>query len=168
MIGNSETAYNKFASIVMGFKEVILEEKEKKKEDKNWKLIACRLLANLLCVIFFLNSNESLTFDFLNVRVLLLLASSAYAVVLVVHRSLNLPPNPGFFRENEVTLVVSGIGAIYPNIFNIISLLESRHPRVALRWQLGRWVVQKKNLLHHGSAHFYFPLWLAEFWFFNF
>ena len=36
------------ASIVMGFKEVILEEKEKKKEVRNWKLIAKRLLANFV------------------------------------------------------------------------------------------------------------------------
>ncbi|GFT25017.1 transmembrane channel-like protein 3 [Trichonephila clavipes] len=34
MIGNPETAYNKVASLVMGFKEAILEEKEKKKEVK--------------------------------------------------------------------------------------------------------------------------------------
>ena len=38
MIGNSETAYNKFASIVMGFKEVILEEKEKKLDELIKKL----------------------------------------------------------------------------------------------------------------------------------
>lgn len=48
MIGNSETAYNKVASLVMGFKESILEEKEKKKEKRNWKRIALRVLANLL------------------------------------------------------------------------------------------------------------------------
>jgi transmembrane channel-like protein 3 len=48
MIGNSETAYNKVASIVMGFKEVILEEKEKKKEETDWKLIARRFVANIL------------------------------------------------------------------------------------------------------------------------
>ena len=47
MIGNSETAHNKIAAIVMGFKEVILEEKEKKKDTKDWKLITCRVLANI-------------------------------------------------------------------------------------------------------------------------
>lgn len=48
MIGNSETAYNKVASLVMGFKESILEEKERKKEERNWKRISLRILANLL------------------------------------------------------------------------------------------------------------------------
>lgn len=49
MIGNSETAYNKVASIVMGFKEVILEEKERKKEEKkDWKMITVRVIANFL------------------------------------------------------------------------------------------------------------------------
>lgn len=48
MIGNSETAYNKVASLVMGLKESILEEKERKKEDRNWKLIGLRVLSNFL------------------------------------------------------------------------------------------------------------------------
>uniref|UniRef100_T1JR72 Exostosin GT47 domain-containing protein n=1 Tax=Tetranychus urticae TaxID=32264 RepID=T1JR72_TETUR len=126
MIGNSETAYNKVASIVMGFKEVILEEKEKKKEEKNWKMIVRRVIANIL--------------------VLLLLISSAYAVVFVVQRSLKLPENPGFIRENEVTIVISGIQTVYPNIFNIIAALEDYHPRIALRWQLARILVL--NLLN--------------------
>jgi hypothetical protein len=55
LIGNSETAYNKVASIVMGLKEVILEEKERKKEEKkDWKLFALRVLANLLQVSLYM------------------------------------------------------------------------------------------------------------------
>lgn len=48
MIGNSETAYNKVASLVMSLKESILEEKERKKEERNWKRFACRVLSNIL------------------------------------------------------------------------------------------------------------------------
>ena len=48
MIGNSETAYNKVASLVMGLKESILEEKERKKDDRNWKLIGLRVFSNFL------------------------------------------------------------------------------------------------------------------------
>lgn len=48
MIGNSETAYNKVASLVMSLKEAILEEKERKKEEKDWKKIALRVLSNIL------------------------------------------------------------------------------------------------------------------------
>lgn len=71
--------------------------------------------------------------------VLALLASSAYAVILVVERSLKMPANPGFIRENEQTVVVSGIGIIYPNIFGFIAIMEQYHPRIALRWQLARY-----------------------------
>lgn len=34
MIGNAETAHNRVASIVMGFKEALLEEAEKKRESR--------------------------------------------------------------------------------------------------------------------------------------
>lgn len=34
MIGNPETALNRFASIIMGFKESLLEEKEKTKDER--------------------------------------------------------------------------------------------------------------------------------------
>lgn len=48
MIGNSETAYNKVASLVMSLKESILEERERKKKERNWKLIAVRIFTNIL------------------------------------------------------------------------------------------------------------------------
>nr|XP_027204963.1 transmembrane channel-like protein 2 [Dermatophagoides pteronyssinus] len=118
MIGNSETAYNKVASLVMSLKESILEEKERKKEERNWKLIAIRILTNIM--------------------VLSLLASSAYGVVLVVDRSQEPIENPSWLRANEVTLVFAGIGIVFPNIFDWIGNMEQFHPRIALRWQLGR------------------------------
>ena len=70
--------------------------------------------------------------------VLALLASSAYGVVLVVQRSLEPVENPSWFRSNEVTFVVAGIGIVYPNIFDFIGSIENNHPRITLRWQLGR------------------------------
>jgi hypothetical protein len=36
MIGHSETAQNRIASVVLGFKEAILEEAEKQKDKKKW------------------------------------------------------------------------------------------------------------------------------------
>ncbi|KAI1285949.1 Transmembrane channel-like protein 3 [Halotydeus destructor] len=127
MIGNSETAYNKVASIVMGLKEVILEENERKKEEAtDWKMTALRIIANIV--------------------VLFLLGTSAYAVVLVVERSQNMPENPGWVRENEVTLVLTGIGNLYPNLFNIIGMVERYHPGIQLQWQLARILVL--NLLN--------------------
>ncbi|GBM89198.1 Transmembrane channel-like protein 3 [Araneus ventricosus] len=120
MIGNPETAYNKVASLVMGFKEAILEEKEKKKEEKSWKLISIRVAANF--------------------AVFILLASSAYAVVLVVTRSQEpeAQENGTWYRQNEVTLVVSFISILFPNLFDMIGMTEKYHPRVQLRWQLAR------------------------------
>ncbi|XP_042148896.1 transmembrane channel-like protein 3 [Ixodes scapularis] len=114
MIGNSETAHNKVASLVMSFKEAILEEKERKKEER-------RALANFIVII--------------------LLASSAYAVVLVVERSQEPEAESSWYRQNEVTLVVSMISNVYPNLFDVIGLMEQYHPRIQLRWQLARILV---------------------------
>jgi len=41
MIGNPETAFNRFASITMGFKEALLEEKEKKKDERKCDNFNC-------------------------------------------------------------------------------------------------------------------------------
>ncbi|XP_022253644.1 transmembrane channel-like protein 3 [Limulus polyphemus] len=86
MIGNAETALNKSASLIMSFKEAILEEKEKKKDERNWKVIVLRTLANF--------------------TVILLLASSAYAVVLVVKRSQEPEAESTWWRQNEVSILV--------------------------------------------------------------
>ncbi|XP_076358957.1 transmembrane channel-like protein 3 [Tachypleus tridentatus] len=118
MIGHTETAFNKTASLIMSFKEAILEEKERKKEERNWKVIILRIIANFM--------------------VILLLASSAYAVVLVVQRSQEAEAESSWWRQNEVTCVVSFISIIFPNLFELIGMLEQYHPRVQLRWQLAR------------------------------
>ncbi|XP_013788683.1 transmembrane channel-like protein 3, partial [Limulus polyphemus] len=118
MIGHAETAFNKTASLIMSFKEAILEENEKKKEERNWKVIILRIIANFMVII--------------------LLASSAYAVVLVVKRSQEPEAESSWWRQNEVTCVVSFISIIYPNLFEVIGMLEQYHPRVQLRWQLAR------------------------------
>jgi len=55
---------------------------------------------------------------------------------------------PGWIRENEVTLVVAGIGIVYPNIFNLIGMVEAYHPGVQLRWQLARFVsLDQQNIM---------------------
>ena len=38
MIGNSETAHNRAASIILGFKEALLEEAEKKRNPRKYDL----------------------------------------------------------------------------------------------------------------------------------
>jgi hypothetical protein len=72
--------------------------------------------------------------------VLGLLGTSAYAVVLVVERSReDLGDESSWWRQNEITVVVSLIGFIYPIIFDMHGLMERYHPRKALRLQLARY-----------------------------
>ncbi|XP_046391532.1 transmembrane channel-like protein [Ischnura elegans] len=126
MIGNAETAHNRVASIILGFKEVLLEEREKQKDTRNWKVIALRVLVNFM--------------------VLLLLVSSAYAVVLVVQRSTKATVKDSWWRQNEITVVLSLISVAFPILFELIGFLESYHPRKQLRIQLARIMVL--NLLN--------------------
>ncbi|XP_049786229.1 transmembrane channel-like protein [Schistocerca cancellata] len=118
MIGNAETAHNRVASIVLGFKEALLEEAERRRDARNWRVLCLRALVNL--------------------AVLVLLASSAYAVVEVVKRSNQTSPSDSWWRQNEITVVMSLIQYVYPILFEVLGLLESYHPRKQLRIQLAR------------------------------
>ncbi|XP_033223167.1 transmembrane channel-like protein 2 isoform X2 [Belonocnema kinseyi] len=132
MIGNTETSHNRTASIVLGFKEALLEEAEKVKVQRNWKIITCRILVNT--------------------AVLILLTLSAYAVVEVVARSTESEANSTWWRQNETTVVMTLINAIFPIFFEILGILENYHPRKQLRLQLARIMVL--NLLNQYSLIF--------------
>ncbi|XP_043526396.1 transmembrane channel-like protein 3 [Frieseomelitta varia] len=132
MIGNTETAYNRTASIVLGFKEALLEEAEKEKDERNWKVISMRIFVNI-CVIS-------------------LLGLSAYAVVKMVARSSEEFEQNNWWRQNEITVVMSLITYVFPIFFEILGLLESYHPRKQLRLQLARIMVL--NLLNLYSLIF--------------
>ncbi|XP_041374249.1 transmembrane channel-like protein 3 [Gigantopelta aegis] len=124
MIGNKETATTKHASLVTTFREAILEEQEKKKEENRKLLIFLRVLANVL--------------------VLILLALSTYIIQVFVGRSRKMEeqklrdPNydAGFWAENELTIIMTLISTLFPNISDLISLMEKYHPRTNLRLQL--------------------------------
>ncbi|XP_011687100.1 PREDICTED: transmembrane channel-like protein 3 [Wasmannia auropunctata] len=130
MIGNPETAHNRTASIMLGFKEALLEEAEKQKDERNWRIIAMRI--------------------FVNVAVLSLLALSAFAVIQVVERSKT--ESQSWWRQNEITIVMSLISYLFPILFEILGLLESYHPRKQLRIQLARIMIL--NLLNLYSLIF--------------
>ncbi|KZC08272.1 Transmembrane channel-like protein 3, partial [Dufourea novaeangliae] len=132
MIGNPETAHNRTASIVLGFKEALLEEAEKEKDERNWKIIFMRI--------------------FVNISVISLLVLSAYAVVKVVARSAEEFEQNDWWRQNETTVVMSLITYVFPIFFEILGLLESYHPRKQLRLQLARIMVL--NLLNLYSLIF--------------
>ncbi|KAM9858168.1 transmembrane channel-like protein 1 [Aulostomus maculatus] len=122
LIGNPETADNKFASITTSFKEAILEEQESHKDDNIHLTRFLRVLANFL--------------------VLCCLAGSGYLIYFVVRRSqkfaLDGLENHSWWERNEVNMVMSLLGMFCPMLFDVISTLENYHPRVALQWQLGR------------------------------
>ncbi|XP_013416134.1 transmembrane channel-like protein 3 [Lingula anatina] len=129
MIGNAETAHNKFAAIATSFREAIIEEEEKKKEDNRYLLIFLRILANIF--------------------VLAVLGASAYTVFLVVERSQHFeqkvkeqgPDSVNWWEANEVAIVMSLITLLFPSLFELIGMMEKYHPRVNLRWQLARILV---------------------------
>ncbi|XP_076020798.1 transmembrane channel-like protein 1 [Genypterus blacodes] len=122
LIGNAETADNKFASITTSFKEAILEEQESRKDDNIHLTRFLRVLANFL--------------------VMCCLAGSGYLIYFVVRRSqkfaLDGLENHTWWERNEVNMVMSLLGMFCPMLFDVISALENYHPRVALQWQLGR------------------------------
>ncbi|XP_037079464.1 transmembrane channel-like protein 3 [Pollicipes pollicipes] len=125
MIGHAETALNKVAAINMGFRESLLEERERAKEEISWRTIALRVLANF--------------------SVLLLLVGSAYAVILLVKRSTE-PDATSWYRQNELTLTMTLISNVFPTLFDKLGLLEGYHPRQQLRIQLAR--IMALNLLN--------------------
>ncbi|XP_066567849.1 transmembrane channel-like protein 1 [Amia ocellicauda] len=122
LIGNPETADNKFASITTSFKESIVEEQENRKEENIHLTRFLRVLANFL--------------------VLCCLAGSGYLIYFVVRRSQKFAleglENYGWWERNEVNMVMSLLGMFCPTLFDVISALENYHPRIALQWQLGR------------------------------
>ncbi|XP_068630050.1 transmembrane channel-like protein [Battus philenor] len=132
MIGNTETAHNRIASVILGFKEALLEEAEKKKDPRNWRIITLRALVNICVTI--------------------LLGVSAYAVVTVVTRSDDNPKVRNWWRENETTTVVTVITITFPVFFELLGLLEHCHPRKQLRLQLAR--IMLLNLLNLYSLIF--------------
>ncbi|XP_062710606.1 transmembrane channel-like protein [Aedes albopictus] len=132
MIGHTETSQNRMASIILGFKEALLEEAEKKKDTRNWRIILLRITVNFL--------------------ILGLLVISAFAVVQVVKRSMDIKDTDSWWTRNEITIVMSLITFFFPMIFEALGLLEYYHPRKQLRIQLARIMVL--NLLNLYSLIF--------------
>uniref|UniRef100_A0A8C9WQ08 Transmembrane channel-like protein n=1 Tax=Scleropages formosus TaxID=113540 RepID=A0A8C9WQ08_SCLFO len=122
LIGNSETADNKFASITTSFKESIVDEQENQKDENIHLRRFLRVLANLL--------------------ILCSLGGSGYLIYYVVKRSqtyANMDEDElSWFEKNEVEFVMSLLGLVCPPLFETIAELEEYHPRIALKWQLGR------------------------------
>nr|XP_019592278.1 PREDICTED: transmembrane channel-like protein 1 isoform X2 [Rhinolophus sinicus] len=122
LIGNPETADNKFNSITMNFKEAILEERAGEIEENVHLIRFLRFLAN-----FF---------------VFLTLAASGYLIFWAVKRSQEFaqqdPDTLGWWEKNEMNMVMSLLGMFCPTLFDLFAELEDYHPLIALKWLLGR------------------------------
>ncbi|XP_075384082.1 transmembrane channel-like protein 2 [Tenrec ecaudatus] len=120
LIGNSETADNKYASITTSFKESIVDEQESNKEENIHLTRFLRVLANFLIICC--------------------LCGSGYLIYFVVKRSQEFSKmqNVSWYERNEVEIVMSLLGMFCPPLFETIAALESYHPRIGLKWQLGR------------------------------
>ncbi|GAB1302270.1 Transmembrane channel-like protein 1 [Apodemus speciosus] len=116
LIGNPETADNKFNSITMNFKEAIIEERAAQVEENVHLIRFLRFLAN-----FF---------------VFLTLGASGYLIFWAVKRSQE------FAQQDPDTLgmnmVMSLLGMFCPTLFDLFAELEDYHPLIALKWLLGR------------------------------
>ncbi|XP_005260717.1 transmembrane channel-like protein 2 isoform X1 [Homo sapiens] len=120
LIGNSETADNKYASITTSFKESIVDEQESNKEENIHLTRFLRVLANFLIICC--------------------LCGSGYLIYFVVKRSQQFSKmqNVSWYERNEVEIVMSLLGMFCPPLFETIAALENYHPRTGLKWQLGR------------------------------
>ncbi|XP_060895307.1 transmembrane channel-like protein 2-B [Labrus mixtus] len=122
LIGNPETADNKYASITTSFKESIVDEQESQKDENIHLRRFLRVLANFL--------------------ILCSLGGSGFLIYFVVKRSQEFSnmenEDLSWLEKNEVELVMSLLGLVCPPLFETIAELEDYHPRVALKWQLGR------------------------------
>ena len=126
-VANQETADIKIASIATSIREAILEEEEsgKKQEQKTWSTRILRVIANILVGFFLLGSGYII-----------------YDIVLVSkYKSLCLESKNeivDWFTSNQVSVTMSIIGLFFPDILGLIGKMERFHPRIALRWLLGR------------------------------
>ncbi|XP_053429714.1 transmembrane channel-like protein 2 [Nycticebus coucang] len=120
LIGNSETADNKYAAITTSFKESIVDEQESNKEENVHLTRFLRVLANFLIICC--------------------LCGSGYLIYFVVKRSqeFSKKQNVSWYERNEVEIVMSLLGMFCPPLFETIAALENYHPRIGLKWQLGR------------------------------
>ncbi|KAJ4941412.1 hypothetical protein JOQ06_011291 [Pogonophryne albipinna] len=122
LIGNPETADNKYASITTSFKESIVDEQENQKDENIHLRRFLRVLANFLITCS--------------------LGGSGYLIYFVVKRSQDFAKmekeNLSWLEKNEVEFVMSLLGLVCPPLFETIAELEDYHPRIALKWQLGR------------------------------
>uniref|UniRef100_A0A3Q3KY69 Transmembrane channel-like protein n=1 Tax=Mastacembelus armatus TaxID=205130 RepID=A0A3Q3KY69_9TELE len=68
------------------------------------------------------------------------LGGSGYLIYFVVKRSQEFANRDdlSWYEKNELEIIMSLLGLVCPPLFETIAELEDYHPRIALKWQLGR------------------------------
>ncbi|OQV21962.1 Transmembrane channel-like protein 3 [Hypsibius exemplaris] len=148
MIANRDTGDNKVAAVSRSFKELILDEHHKGREENKWMRLFLRILAWIITG--------------------LLLALSVWILMQVMEWKRNFKdPNPTFFQSNIQSLSLKGIGMVFPEMFERLEHLEEFHPLTALRVHLTRitmlnlltnyalintWIIEA-NEMYHESTH---------------
>jgi hypothetical protein len=114
------------AAVSRSFKELILDEHHKGKEENERLRLFLRILAWVITG--------------------LLLALSVYILLQVMQWKRNFKdPNPSFFQSNIIALSLKGIGLVFPELFERLEILEEYHPLTSLRLHLTR--ITMLNLL---------------------
>ncbi|KAH1178184.1 hypothetical protein KIL84_011886, partial [Mauremys mutica] len=131
LIGNPETADNKFASITTSFKFILEAGKTFGYSPEKITGSGCQVVSRFVLNFFWLNPEKPGPFPLLY---------SGYLIYFVVKRSQTFSkmPNIGWYERNEVEIVMSLLGMFCPPLFETIAALEEYHPRIGLKWQLGR------------------------------
>ncbi|XP_035172139.1 transmembrane channel-like protein 2 [Oxyura jamaicensis] len=109
-----------FEEVSLFFQESIVDEQESNKDENIHMRRFLRVLANVLIICC--------------------LCGSGYLIYFVVKRSQSFSKmqNVGWYERNEVEIVMSLLGMFCPPLFETIAALENYHPRIGLKWQLGR------------------------------
>ncbi|KAJ8286337.1 hypothetical protein GJAV_G00037340 [Gymnothorax javanicus] len=107
-------------SVLMDFNESIVDEEENQKDENIHLRRFLRVLANALIICS--------------------LGGSGYLIYFVVKRSQDFATRDdlSWYEKNEVEIIMSLLGLVCPPLFETIAELEDYHPRIALKWQLGR------------------------------
>ncbi|KAI6226942.1 TMC domain-containing protein [Aphelenchoides besseyi] len=112
-IGNSETAASLFKANVTKLKEAIADYNVKLK--RKWTPGRIARVA------------------FVNVVILFMIGMTGYFIsrATVINKDT-------FIKQNAVSIIVSFVTLVFPNLFELVGHIEGHHPRTALRWHLAR------------------------------
>lgn len=113
-IGNPETGSSLYKANVIKLREAMAEFNQKMKVKFEWFLLFLRVVANL--------------------AIFSLLGLSGW----LIWQCSQITVKDTIIKQNAVSIIVSFVTLVFPNIFELIGHMERYHPRFALRCHLGR------------------------------